>query len=314
MVIVNKTWNKINLLDKRIKIVIGIAMIPLALFLWPSFLGGSTDFLIVEGKSMLPTILPGSFVITKAENSYKVDDIVAFYLRASGQEKIVVHRIIEEKENGFLIQGDNNPTPDPGLFKNDRILGKVTLAIPYVGYMLQLIRNPVIMVISSIVLLMVQMEMSKRKKKKQGKRGSVGFKVAQPAPISYSAQKTVVRDSDFRLFFVASGLNILVYVMQQIALVNENPIGGDLLSGTLYSILDVSVASTLVFSLYFFLFVGVYIYAKRGENARPFIVPKYASQRYSFTNTRLKKGQAIWLGFSLLLGLHVLSHLGILRL
>lgn len=288
-------------------------MIPLALFLWPSVLGGSTDFLIVEGKSMLPTILPGSFVITKHENSYEIDDIVAYYLRQSGQQKIVVHRIIDDTENGFLIQGDNNPQPDPGFFKENKILGKVTLAIPYVGYLLQLIRNPVIMVISSIVLLIVQMEMSKRKKRKQGKIG--GFQATRRSgPVSYSAQKTTMKESDYRLFFVASGLNIFVYMFQQIALVNENPIGGDLLSRILFSFFEVSVASTLTFSLYFFLFVGLYIYAKRGENERPFIVPAYHAHRYSFTNTRQKKAQAVWLGFSLLLGLHVLSIIGILRI
>lgn len=316
MVIVNRILDKIFSLDKRIKIVIGIAMIPLAIFLWPSFLGGSTDFLIVEGHSMLPTILPGSFVITKHESSYKVNDIVAYYLQASGQQKIVVHRIIEDTENGFLIQGDNNPTPDPGFHKESKVLGKVTLAVPYVGYLLQLIRNPVIMIISSIVLLIVQTEMSKRKKKKQGKIR--GFQAAKSGTksgsISYSTQKSVIRESDYRLFFAASGLNIAVYVLQQFALVNENPIKGDLLSGILYSIFDVSVASTLSFSLYFFLFVGLYIYAKRGENERPFIMPAFHAHRYSFTNPRQKKAQAVWLGFSLLLGLHVLSLLGILRI
>jgi len=262
---------------------------------------------------MLPTILPGSFVITRQESNYNVDDIVAFTQGTSQAGRIVVHRIIDEKNDGsFQMQGDNNPKPDVGFYKEDRILGKVNLAVPYVGYILSLIRNPVIMVISSIVLLMVQMEMSKRKKKKQGK--TRGFQAARSAPMSNSPQKSVIKDSDYRLFFVASGLNILVYVMQQIALVNETPIGGDLLSGIFYSIFNPSVASTLVFSLYFFLFVGLYIYAKRGENARPFIMPKYHMHRYSLTNEREKKVQIVWLGFSVLLGLHILSHIGLLRL
>ena len=312
MAIINKILEQIILLDKRIKIILVVAMIPLAIFLWPSFLGGPADFLIVEGQSMLPTILPGSFVITRQETSYHVDDIVAYVQAASGHQRNVVHRIIEETDNGFIIQGDNNPRPDVGVFKEDRIIGKVTLAVPYVGYMLQLIRNPVVMIISSIVLLMVQMEMSKRKKKKQGK--TRGFQAARPGPVSYTAQKSVIKEADYRLFFVASGLNILVYVMLQIALVNESPIRGDLLSGILYSIFDTSVASTLVFSLYFFLFVGMYIFAKRGENTSPFIVPKYHMHTYSSTNNNQKKAQAVWLGFSLLLLLHVLSHVGLLRL
>ena len=298
------------MLDKRIKIIIAVAMIPLAIFLWPSFLGGGADFLIVEGNSMLPTILPGSFIITKEQSSYNVGDIVAFYLRGGGLQKIVVHRIIDNTESGFKIQGDNNNKPDTGFFKTDQIIGKVALVIPSVGTLLTLVKNPVVLVITSIVMLMFQMEMKKRKKKKTGE-----FQDAPLSPTShstsYSTSKSRQKMPDNRLFFVASGLNISVYVMQQITLINEGQIGGDIVSGILYSVLDASVASTLTFSLYFLLFVGLYIYAKRAESAQPFIMPTYHAHRYAFTNTRLKKAQVVWMGFSLLLGLHIVSLVGV---
>lgn len=284
-------------------------MVPLAIFLWPSFIGGTTDFFTVTGNSMLPTILPGSFVITKQQSSYNVDDIVAYYLRAGGSQKIIVHRIIDDTDDrGFRIQGDNNNKPDTGFYKTDRIIGKVALTIPHAGYLLSLLKNPIVLVTLSIVTLVIQSEIKKRKKKKTG--GHQG--VVRSTPMSFSVQKPKLKTTDYRLFFVANGLNITVYVMQQIAMINESHIGGDIISGVLYSVLDDSLASTITFSLYFLLFVGLYIYAKRAENIQPFIMPTYHAHRYTFTNTRIKKTQTVWLIFSLLLGWHMLSLVGVL--
>jgi len=312
MEIVNSINMKTNLLDKKkIKIVIIIAMIPLAIFLWPSFIGGTTDFFTVSGNSMLPTILPGSFVITKQQSTYSIDDIVAFYLRAGGSQKIVVHRIIDDTDDrGFRIQGDNNGKPDTGFFKTERIIGKVAITIPHAGYMLSLMKNPIVLVVLSIVTIVIQMEMKKRKKKKTGR--GIHQESVYSTPMSFSIQKPKLKTTDYRLFFIVNGLNITVYIMQQIAIINESQIGGDIISSVLYSVLDNSVASTITFSLYFLLFVGLYIYAKRAENIQPFIVPTYHAHRYTFTNTRIKKVQTVWVIFSLLLGWHMLSIVGVL--
>ena len=52
-------------LRKILNIVIGLAIIPIIIYLWPAALGGSTEFLLVQGNSMLGTIESGSFVITR---------------------------------------------------------------------------------------------------------------------------------------------------------------------------------------------------------------------------------------------------------
>ncbi|MCZ6581648.1 MAG: signal peptidase I, partial [Thaumarchaeota archaeon] len=214
-------------MNKKIKVIIIVTLISLAIFLWPSFLGGSSDFLIVEGQSMLPTILPGSLVITQKQDSYEVDDIVAFYLSAGRAQKIVVHRIIDENNNGFIIKGDNNKSNDPGFFKEDRIIGQVILATPYAGYLLSLIRNPIIMVVISVVTMLVQIELKKRKKQKKAKT-SIGFQARTTSTIN--ASRPQIKEPDYKLFFIASGLNIFVYVFQQFALTNEHELRGDIIS------------------------------------------------------------------------------------
>ena len=126
-------------------------------FFWPAALGGDTEFLIVQGKSMLPTILPGSFVVTKTAPSYEIGDIVSFPLTTARITNIVVHRIIAEGENGFIIKGDNNEKADRGQYTDEDILGKVVFATPYVGDALGLARNPIALVISAVAVVLLQM-------------------------------------------------------------------------------------------------------------------------------------------------------------
>ena len=53
----------------------------------------------------------------------KLGDVVAFIQPET--RKLIVHRIIENKENHYLIKGDNMPVPD-GLIPKANILGSVT--------------------------------------------------------------------------------------------------------------------------------------------------------------------------------------------
>ena len=76
---------------------------------------------------MLPTILPGSFVVIKEAPSYQIDDIVAFTQESGRLQKTIVHRIIDETEQGFVIKGDNNARKDAGFPTADDIRGKVLL-------------------------------------------------------------------------------------------------------------------------------------------------------------------------------------------
>jgi len=69
-----KKWSRLT------KISLVIVSIPILIYFWPMALGGDSEVLIVQGPSMLPTILPGSLILTKAVPEYQVDDIVSFNL------------------------------------------------------------------------------------------------------------------------------------------------------------------------------------------------------------------------------------------
>lgn len=83
----------------------------------------------VVSESMEPVLHVGDLmIISKAD--YKVGDI-AIYMRGS---MTIIHRIIEVRPDGFVFKGDNNSGPDPEIVSPSRVLGKVRLAVPLLGY------------------------------------------------------------------------------------------------------------------------------------------------------------------------------------
>ena len=85
----------------------------------------------VVSDSMEPVLHRGDLLLVTTGN-YSVGDIVIYDRHEVSYT--IVHRIIEETELGFIIKGDNNPAPDPGLVKEGQIKGKVRFAIPLLGY------------------------------------------------------------------------------------------------------------------------------------------------------------------------------------
>ncbi len=234
----------------------------LFVFFWPTQLGGDTEFLIVQGQSMLPTILPGSLVVIKEAPSYQVNDIVAYEQRQGRLSQIVVHRIIEETDRGFVIQGDNNPKKDVGYPTNDVIHGKVVFATPYVGDLMGLLRNPVVLIVTALAMGGVQMEQDRRKKRKERlRRIRLGL---PPLPKGKSKETTQKKPKkpNYSLFFVAIAFNVFTYFALQFSLDSGIVPKGDMITGFLYNIFAPSFASTLSFALYFMFIFGLYFAAK----------------------------------------------------
>jgi len=86
---------------------------------------GSSFRVQALGFSMDPFIRNKNHItISPLPSGYpRVGDIVAFIQPGTG--KLVVHRVIERKENHYLIKGDNVATPD-GLIPKTNVLGYVT--------------------------------------------------------------------------------------------------------------------------------------------------------------------------------------------
>jgi len=99
---------------------------------------------VVESGSMGPTIKPNSLIVVKElePSQIKEMDIITFY--GSSGETTVTHRVVEIKDNGlsFVTKGDANEVPDPMPVEANRLIGKVVLAIPYLGKVLKFLSTP----------------------------------------------------------------------------------------------------------------------------------------------------------------------------
>ena len=257
------------MLKGKLKIVIGIALIPVIIFLWPAFLGGDAEFLLVQGTSMLPTIEPGSFVITKQKESYEVDDIVSYSTSITSPfgGRNIVHRIIEKTDEGFIIKGDNNKRADPGIISPDVIRGEVVLFTPFLGYVLIIMRNPLVMGVFAIVMLLFQF----RKKKKKEKSGH-GIKGKLELEIEKKPKKK--KNKNYVLFVPALVINLLSYVIIQLSIeAGINRPNADPITSFLFSVTDSYLASTASFGLYFLLILGLYYWAKNHDVIPRMVLP-----------------------------------------
>jgi signal peptidase I len=96
---------------------------------------------IISG-SMSPSIKPGSVAFIIPDHSSKVGDIVSFKEKSttSGNYtgRILAHRIVEQlikkDDKYFITKGDANSAPDPGYVTKQDIIGKVSIVVPYLGY------------------------------------------------------------------------------------------------------------------------------------------------------------------------------------
>jgi signal peptidase len=94
----------------------------------------------VNSGSMAPAVPLGSLVIIKKADAYDFNDVITF--KGKGKSKqAVTHRVVgvvEDRANrevGYRTKGDANSDPDPELINSGRVLGKVALKIPFLGYL-----------------------------------------------------------------------------------------------------------------------------------------------------------------------------------
>jgi signal peptidase I len=100
-------------------------------FARPPALGGGTEFVFVRGDSMRPTFDPGDLVVVRQQHHYDVGDVVAFHV--PGSKARVIHRITATSPEGYVLQGDNRPGPDPWTPSDDEVAGRQVLRIPGLG-------------------------------------------------------------------------------------------------------------------------------------------------------------------------------------
>lgn len=127
------------------------AWIAVQVLLWGTLLGflgllvvphvSSIDVLIVRGGSMEPTIHAGSVeLINRSAKSVSVGDVAAFH-DPSGN--LVTHRVVALSPEGISTRGDANKSADPIIRQPTSVDGRVVFAIPFIGYVLYVLQQPV---------------------------------------------------------------------------------------------------------------------------------------------------------------------------
>jgi len=103
-----------------------------------SILGKYRSFLVQSG-SMEPSIMTGDIIIIKSSPQYIKNDVVTF---EDDQQRRVTHRIIDiQSDNIFITKGDANRSSDRENIAKNQILGKVTLVIPKLGYLVSFCKS-----------------------------------------------------------------------------------------------------------------------------------------------------------------------------
>ena len=120
---------------------------------------------VVLTGSMEPTITPGDMIIYKgiSEEDIKVGDILTFYMTQESMDNHSItytHRVIAVKTDdlgqvAFQMQGDANETPDSILIPEERILGKVSVIVPWVGQIFLFVKNNFLFVAGMILALIL---------------------------------------------------------------------------------------------------------------------------------------------------------------
>lgn len=134
-----KIWKLLAL--KALPMLAGVALLVAWFFLLrPGSLGGPASYVIVAGRSMEPTLPMHDLAIVRKRDSYGVGDVIAF--RVDGGE--VIHRIVGgDASEGFVVQGDNNESPDLWRPQPADIKGAMWLHAPGAGRALEFLLQPI---------------------------------------------------------------------------------------------------------------------------------------------------------------------------
>lgn len=159
-------------LRKIIEGIILFAVAIIALLVLLSFLKvGGLRMYAVKSGSMEPKIKKGSIVFTQPAHDYVVGDTITFQI--SNGTDFVTHRVTEVGQETdkiyYKTKGDANSSADFAKVAQDKVVGKVTLNVNYVGYFVQYVKTLPGLVILIIIPATVIIYEEARKIKKEAK-------------------------------------------------------------------------------------------------------------------------------------------------
>lgn len=128
---------------RAIALVLVVALVvPFVIFAVPQVVGGDASFVVISG-SMEPAISVGDAVVVGEVNGddVRVGDVITYV--TADRSAPTTHRVIEIQQTAagpeYVTQGDNNEDPDASTVTPDRLVGRVILTIPFIGYVVEFV-------------------------------------------------------------------------------------------------------------------------------------------------------------------------------
>jgi len=112
---------------------------------------------VVKSGSMKPAIYPGSLIVVKKEADYFKGDVITFLNLDQGAKELITttHRVQSVLEDGgllaFMTKGDANDFSDQKMVKRESIIGKTVIVLPLVGYLSDLIKSKIGLIIFILI-------------------------------------------------------------------------------------------------------------------------------------------------------------------
>ncbi len=100
------------------------------------------DVRVVSGGSMEPAIHLGSVVVV--DRTELVPEVGAVVMFHDATEGIVTHRVVAVGSASFQTKGDANNSVDVTPRSSSDVLGTVRLSVPYLGYLLYVLHQPIV--------------------------------------------------------------------------------------------------------------------------------------------------------------------------
>ncbi len=169
-------------MKRSIHAVAWVLLVVAAVVLWPRQWGGTMTYVLTSGTSMQPMFTAGDLAVLRSTDDYRVGDVVAY--RSEELKRVVMHRVLTEKDGVYTFQGDNNDFVDPDKVREDQLLGRLALRVPKVGLALAWLFKPVnlLLVVAGLYLLFAD-----RRKPDEAQSDPA---VEQPLVVAVSALET----------------------------------------------------------------------------------------------------------------------------
>ena len=207
------------------------------MYFWPVQLYGDATYIMLVGNSMYPVIESGTFVVLKQEQQYFLGDIIGF---VNEDDKNVVHRIVEQTDQGFITKGDNNKRNDPGVIPVNEVIGRTIFVIPYVGYTSLFLQTPIGISIFGIWALIMFSKKKDKASKKRQMESTIIYKIGFISALANYVLTQAVLGFDIRL---AKTMNI-----------------------PLSNYLEPSIANSASFALLVMALIMLYLFSRKIQN------------------------------------------------